>query len=448
VAGDVLLDHALRRTAARTGDPAEAYAAMLAPVARRWRRDGERALVLVNLESPVARLRRGPHHFLARSAEIRAATGHARIPSPLNAPPTLLDGLARAGVHAVDLANNHALDQGRDGLAETLQAAATAGPRTLGAGLTRADAHAPLRIGPAGARLGVLATFLRDHDEPASLPDGVARLAVTTVASTRAMEDAVRSLAADVAGVVVVVHVVAELEARPRPAHRALAARLGAAGADVILFHGPHVPGPIERITLDGREVTVAYSLGNLLSDTSRKASARTRGAEPAARGDKWADPRTRAGLLARVTLRVALAGEAPRVDVRFVPTWAHSDRELVADGLRAPPLTFTVEPLAACGPPLDLRPSWPAAAAARQQAFVARHRDALLTVTGLAPPETPPPAGMPLPRGGSETTRPEALPEDLPHGAAPDASSDEDAATPHPACLQPLRAHVPSSTN
>lgn len=377
--GDVLLDPAFRRSGAASGNPAETYASMIAPVARHWRADGDAATVIVNLESPVATLRREPDAYLADAEQIFARTGHRRIPSPLNAPESLLDALARAGVDVVDLANNHALDQDRVGLGETLDAAHARGLGTIGAGRSDAEARAPRLFGHAGARIALLATFVRDRAEPPWLSATEPRLSVV---DERTLDD-VRYAAALGDAVVVVVHVVAELLARPTPATRVLAAELVAAGADVVVVHGPHVIAPVERVESGGRSGIVAFSIGNFISDMGKDArpgrhdAARDRALDDG--DEKWRDPRTRAGLV----VRIALEPGAP-IEVSFLPTWMHSDRWLLDQGLARPPITFTVEPLAACGPPLTLRAAWPPEGCDAMQAWVARHRDAALATARL----------------------------------------------------------------
>lgn len=57
----------------------------------------------------------------------------------------------------VSLANNHSMDAGRDGLADTMAALAGQGVRTVGAGPTLADALAPAIVERSGLRIAFLA---------------------------------------------------------------------------------------------------------------------------------------------------------------------------------------------------------------------------------------------------------------------------------------------------
>ncbi|HSQ79387.1 MAG TPA: CapA family protein, partial [Candidatus Bathyarchaeia archaeon] len=98
---------------------------------------------LVNLEAPITAgtrarpiLKTGPH--LCATAE------------------TVLPLLARLGVDTVTLANNHIMDYGTSGLAQTLDALRTAGIRTVGAGMTLEEADRALVIEGDAGRIAVV----------------------------------------------------------------------------------------------------------------------------------------------------------------------------------------------------------------------------------------------------------------------------------------------------
>ena len=74
-----------------------------------------------------------------------------------NAAPAAADALAAAGISAAGLANNHALDRGPDGLADTIGYLEAAGIATFGAGADRAAALRPLLIETPHGRVGVVA---------------------------------------------------------------------------------------------------------------------------------------------------------------------------------------------------------------------------------------------------------------------------------------------------
>lgn len=61
------------------------------------------------------------------------------------------------------------------------------------------------------------------------------------------------------ARVLVIIHANYEFELYPQPAHRRLARQLIDMGAYAVVFHHPHIVGPVERY----RGRTIAYSVGN-----------------------------------------------------------------------------------------------------------------------------------------------------------------------------------------
>jgi poly-gamma-glutamate synthesis protein (capsule biosynthesis protein) len=164
----------------------------------------------------------------------------------LRAPPEAVSALSRSGISLVSLANNHILDGGQPGLAQTLDVLREAG---IGA------------IGPTGEAVvrragGVLLAFL-------AFDDVSQRLDIDQAA------DQVRRAREQGALVVVSIHWGSEYLSVPDARQGALARGLANAGASVIWGHHPHVVQPVAWI--QGAELTyptlVAYSLGNLLFD-------------------------------------------------------------------------------------------------------------------------------------------------------------------------------------
>lgn len=222
----------------------------------------------------------------------------------LIAPTSAADTLARAGLDLVSIANNHALDAGREGLRVTLSALERVGIAAVGAPRDDTSASLLARDGVVlrairGLRIAFIAATdrlgpnARMVDLPLTgyLPS--ARLAEVLPARVRAIAQR------DVADVIVVLlHWGLELAPRPTRAQRALAHALVDAGATIVVGHHPHVVHEVERHA----HGVIFYSLGNLLFDMR--------------------DPRTRSGALARVTLdrRGALTG------VEVLPTIAGDD--------------------------------------------------------------------------------------------------------------------------
>ncbi|MPZ87186.1 MAG: CapA family protein, partial [Nitriliruptorales bacterium] len=171
----------------------------------------------------------------------------------------LWDALVEAGVDVISLANNHALDYGREGLEETIAGARAAGLAVVGAGENADEAYAPALIDVRGTTVAVVGlTRVIPVVEWAARPEqpGLASaydedVAVAAVERAAALADTV----------LVTIHWGRELNPCPVDHQASLAAGLTAAGADVVAgHHGHRLQGLEDR---DG--ALVAYGLGNLV---------------------------------------------------------------------------------------------------------------------------------------------------------------------------------------
>lgn len=176
----------------------------------------------------------------------------------LRGPTTAAAWLRTAGFDCLAMANNHMMDFSDAGLAETLAGLQAVGLPALGAGVDEASAAAPVVLHRRGQSIGLLAYC--DVPQRSRLYAGPRTPGVAALDPARA-EAAIRQLRRTVDWVVVHLHWGEELCQLPSPGQRALARRLAAAGADLILGHHPHVLQPMERIG----EGLVFYSLGNCL---------------------------------------------------------------------------------------------------------------------------------------------------------------------------------------
>ena len=167
-----------------------------------------------------------------------------------------LAAVARAGGFGVaTLANNHIMDRGADGLGDTLAACASAGLRTVGAGVDLAAAREPLLDETGGLRLAVLAVAEREFSIAGPGTPGAAPLDPwVTPAQVRELRDGG-------ALVVVLVHGGNEYYPLPRPGLVAACRALAEAGASAVICHHSHVAGPWEI----HRGVPIAYGVGNFL---------------------------------------------------------------------------------------------------------------------------------------------------------------------------------------
>jgi len=211
----------------------------------------------------------GPITAVLRSADFAAVNLETAItgggtPQPktyhFRAPAAAFTALRDAGIDLVTMANNHVLDYGPAGLADTLAAARAARFPYVGIGVNAAAAWAPYLTTIKGVTIAVIGV------------SQVAELASSWVAtSTRPGEAnaidlsrtlaAVRSARRQASVVIVFMHWGTEGEACPNPAQLSLARELAGAGASIIVGAHAHM---LQGSGWLGRTF-VAYGLGNFL---------------------------------------------------------------------------------------------------------------------------------------------------------------------------------------
>jgi len=254
-AGDLHFEGELR---ARLGDPATA----LAPIAAEL---GAADVTVVNLETSIGT--RGP-------PEPKRYT--------FQAPPSALSALAVAGVDVATMANNHGLDFGAAGLADTLSAIATQGrPRldVVGIGADAAQAFAPAVAEVRGTRVAVMGASV--PDDPTADPTGQWAATPTAGGVAVALDPArllraVRRARASADVVVVYLHWGVQGASCPSPSQTALSAALAdpRTGADVVVGSHTH---ELQGAGLLG-DTYVAYGLGNFAWYTQSSEATATTG--------------------------------------------------------------------------------------------------------------------------------------------------------------------------
>jgi poly-gamma-glutamate synthesis protein (capsule biosynthesis protein) len=214
---------------------------------------GETDAVIVNLEC-----------CISERGEQWPAAGK---PFFFRAPPAAVDALAAAGVRAVWLANNHALDYGETALLDTFDHLESAGIVWAGAGRDLGEARRGTVIPVGGARIGLVgfADHPPDFAAAADRP-GIAWVDPAGLARSGPPDwllGEVHRLAESCDVVAVGPHWGPNMELRPQRHHPSVARALVAAGATVIAGHSAHVVQRVDVID----DTPVCYDLGDLLDD-------------------------------------------------------------------------------------------------------------------------------------------------------------------------------------
>ncbi len=185
--------------------------------------------------------------------------GSANKPIVHANPPECIGFLKKINGNIWNIANNHIMDCGREGLESTLQYAADNGVPTLGVGLNMEQAAKPVIIENDGADIGIISVTQEETPEATETTEGCVQW------------DNREKVAEMIAGVkekcrwcVVVVHAGPEFCQMMPPSVRAVYQSYLEMGADVVVGHHPHVMQNYETV---GDKI-IFYSLGNFVFDT------------------------------------------------------------------------------------------------------------------------------------------------------------------------------------
>lgn len=201
----------------------------------------ESAATVVNLETPL-------HSGTPRGMKAGYAFG---------ADPRLAGWLAANGIHGVNLANNHCMDQREQGLTATLAACTRYGIGHFGAGETLAEAGAPHLADVEGRKVAFLGMADPESGRAGACAAGPLPLDLAdALPFVRTARDAASFL-------VLLLHTGAEYYPYPTPSQQRLCRFLAREGADVIVCQHSHCCGAWER---HGNSLIV-YGQGNLFTE-------------------------------------------------------------------------------------------------------------------------------------------------------------------------------------
>lgn len=182
-----------------------------------------------------------------------------------NTPPQLAEAIAETGWDACDTASNHTLDQGQEGVAETIAALERAGVAQTGSSTSRAQQKEILLLDAGGAKVALLAYTSDTNGVPLPKPYSVNLLEVKEV-----IADARRARERGADVVVVNVHwgidMTPEYVTEASREQKRVARKLTKAPEiTAVVGQGPHIVQQIQR--MNGKPVV--FSEGNLISNQS-----------------------------------------------------------------------------------------------------------------------------------------------------------------------------------
>ena len=185
------------------------------------------------------------------------------------AEPEWLDTLRQHGFTHLNLANNHTIDQGREGLIDTKRNVEKAGMVAIGAGETMAGAAQPVLLASEPRPVWLVPSLRLALENYAYLTD---KPCVSQEPMDSLMERVFRLRRADSTAVIIVsLHWGGEHTLQPVPLQRHEAHQLILAGADILVCHHTHSLQTVE----DFRGHKIFYSIGNFIFDQPKPINSR-----------------------------------------------------------------------------------------------------------------------------------------------------------------------------
>ena len=182
--------------------------------------------------------------------------------------PEWLDTLRQHGITHLNLANNHSIDQGREGLLDTRRNIIAAGMVPMGAGENMQQASEPVLLASEPRSVWFVPSLRLALENYAYLPD-------KPCVSQEPMDSLIRRVHRlrqedSTAVIIVSLHWGGEHTLKPVPRQRLEAHQLILAGADALICHHTHTLQTIE--TFIGKPIY--YSIGNFIFDPTKPLNA------------------------------------------------------------------------------------------------------------------------------------------------------------------------------
>lgn len=169
-----------------------------------------------------------------------------------NAPMYSVIGLRQNNFRILNLANNHALNQGKEGLLFSKEFLGRVDIQTIGSGSNADEAWQSEIVERNGIKIGFIgATYGPTSDNLAQMSD------------TKRLQEALTKLRANADFIVVTMHAGTEYVRQPNWQQTKFARAAIDAGADMVIGAHPHWVQPIEQY----KDKYIFYSLGNFIFD-------------------------------------------------------------------------------------------------------------------------------------------------------------------------------------
>lgn len=205
-----------------------------------------------------------------RSADVALANFEAVIDTHLplsgfpkfNVPEETLEGIKYAGFNVLNIANNHIMDCGQEGILQTERSIKKMNLYCIGAGTPEERKYAIINCN--GIRIAILS-----YTEMTNA--GIAAENMVNYMKLDIISNDIKAVKPYSDYIIVYLHSGTEYVREVEEKQRLLYKKIALMGADCILNSHPHVARETELYKINGRKVLVNYSLGNFLSNQNDK---------------------------------------------------------------------------------------------------------------------------------------------------------------------------------
>jgi poly-gamma-glutamate synthesis protein (capsule biosynthesis protein) len=223
-----------------------------------------------------------------------------------NSPKETLEAIKYSGFDILSTANNHCLDQKKNGLINTIDSIEEQGMKNIG---TYEEPNPPIMIEEINEiRVALLSYTYGFNGMEGTLTDEEQKYMVNKIDEDKIKEDIGKAKDLGVDTVVVFIHWGNEYQREPSEEQLELGRKMVEWGANIVFGSHPHVIQKTEIINHDGKDNFIIYSMGNFLSNQCEKNV-----------DNKY----TEDGVMVKVQLEKDLSkGETIIKDISYIPTW------------------------------------------------------------------------------------------------------------------------------
>jgi len=248
VVGDMIFDRKIRKVVEEKGDKDYSY-----PFQRIKDLLSKPDLLIGNLESQISDKE-------GQKVEKTNLTVHFK------ADPNAIEGLIYAGFDMVDVANNHALDYGREVFEDSLRHLNSAGIDYIGGGFDYNETFAPRIRDIRGTRIGFLG-FTYPKIDGSYIPwlpeENMSGIGIVQKSETRKLVQIIKDAKEKCDILIVLFHAGTDYSKKQSEYQEYYARIFLDSGADMMIGHHAHVVQPIEKY----KGKWIAYGLGNFVFD-------------------------------------------------------------------------------------------------------------------------------------------------------------------------------------